>query len=149
MSQNSLINKLNTYYKEWKEYDTFYERSLPEVFKEVKEDIHKIVASEDSKAAENFFIKTNFYPKLYAADLQNLALKFLLVYDVLKDEIEVPEDIKKDAEKIKDIKFDIRFVIENGKPKEVDKEKIEQILNNFKSMMSEEKMMEYIKNIKT
>ncbi len=149
MSKNSLINKLNTYYKEWKEYDTFYERSLPEVFKEVKEDIQKIVSSEDSKAAENFFIKTNFYPKLYAADLHNLALKFLLVYDVLKDEVEVPEEMKKDAEKIKDIKFDIRFVIDKGQPVPIDKDKIEQILKNFKSMMSEEKMMEYIKNIKT
>lgn len=128
---NLMKNKLEQVFKEYiifKEYVETNQKSQ----EELRTEVVSIVAqadNEDDSYLEILF-KNIGEKSLEAIDLNQLATRFRYYYEAYKDFIEIPQEIKTEAEKIQ-IKF--LYSIQNGEKVLVDKE----LYDNYKKQFLE------------
>ena len=128
---NLMKNKLEQVFKEYiifKEYVETNQKSQ----EELRTEVASIVAqadNEDDSYLEVLF-KNIGEKSLEAIDLNQLATRFRYYYDAYSDLIDIPQEIKTEAEKIQ-IKF--LYSIQNGEKVLVDKE----LYDNYKKQFLE------------
>lgn len=128
---NLMKNKLEQVFKEYiifKEYVETNQKSQ----EELRTEVASIVAQSDNE--DDSYLEVLFKnigeKGLEAIDLNQLATRFRHYYDAYSDLIDIPQEIKTEAEKIQ-IKF--LYSIQNGEKVLVDKE----LYNNYKKQFLE------------
>lgn len=128
---NLMKNKLEQVFKEYiifKEYVETNQKSQ----EELRTEVASIVAQSDNE--DDSYLEVLFKnigeKSLEAIDLNQLATRFRYYYEAYKDFIEIPQEIKTEAEKIQ-IKF--LYSIQNGEKILVDKE----LYDNYKKQFLE------------
>jgi hypothetical protein len=124
---NPIQTKLEQVFKEYIEFRDYVEsnkKPAEEIRKEIAE---KVTSIEDDSYLDIMF-KEYGERQLEAIDLNQMSTRLYYYYNAYKDLVEVPEEIKTEAEKI-DIKF--LFAIKNGKREIADKELYNSLKTQF------------------
>lgn len=125
--QKQLLNQFEISYKEYKDYFDFYEKNNKEVTEKMAEKVKDIVNNpNDLEKATQFILDTKTSPLLYATDLNNLKERVLSQYDLIKDIVEIPEEVKKVMEEQQVNKNKLMYIIEKGEPVEVNSAQIKE-----------------------
>ena len=106
-------------YKEYKEYETFYNGKLPEIVKK-RENFQKFVTEnqDDTELLVNMLFDINEKPFHYQNDLVKLQQRLITIYEAYKHLIKVPEDISKEIEGMPKVRT--LFFIKDGEAISVD-----------------------------
>lgn len=140
-----LLNKFEVSYKEYKEYDNFYNSISEGVKSTMKDKVKDLVSQpEDLEKATEFVISTQALPMMYAIDLNILKETVLNSYNMCKDIVEVPGDVKAEMEELASSKSKLMFRIEKGQAKELDPE----LIQKYKDRISPEAIQEILRRFK-
>jgi len=119
--------KLEQAFKEYIEFKYYVDNNKKSA-EEIREEISKMVVKEGDENYLDIMFELYGEKQLETIDLNQLQTKLYHYYNLVKDMVEVPEEIKKEAEKL-DVKS--LFTIKNGKKEIVDKELYNSYKNQF------------------
>lgn len=143
--QKTLLSQFEILFKEWKEYNTFFEKNNEEVTASIKERVKEIIDAPDNlEKATQFVIDTKTVPMLYATDLNNLKERVLTAYELVKGLIEIPESAEKELEQLKNSKNKLMFIIEKGTAKEINPD----LIKHYKDRIPPSAIQEVVKAFK-
>jgi len=127
--QETLLSKLETNFKEFREYGTFYFKFAKEYKEKQKERDEFVLANiEDEKLISEYIYEATVTPTYYAKDLERHKERLITVYETIQDVVEIPVEIKTEMAEIIKKKNPIIFKIVAGEPIPVD----EQVLEDLK-----------------
>lgn len=133
-TKDKLLNRLEVYYKEFKDLLDFIENNNKEKMDSMKDVVQDIIASpDDSEKAVKFVFDTQLYPKIYAMELESLKEKLLVAYDIIRDYAEIPQEIKEELEVLSTKRNKPIIILKKGVIEEVDTDKIEFYKGTLKS----------------
>lgn len=140
--EKQLLNQFEISYKEYKDYSDFYEINNAKVTEGMKDQVNDIINNpEDLERAAKFILDTKTTPTLYATDLNNLKERVLSQYDLIKDVVEIPQEVRQVLEAQQINKNKLMYTIDKGSPVEVNKELIE----SYKSKITPQTVMNVVK----
>jgi len=148
-TEEKLLQNFELFYKEWKEMDTFFTKNEDQKLAGMGEMITNLLSSEteNPQAVVEFVIETRGLPALYAQQLERNKEELLAVYNLIENVVEIPAEIKKDVENLREKKTKIIFKIEKGEPVTVDEQFVNEYLARLKSPQFLQQTLTTVKNI--
>lgn len=123
--KDKLLNRLEVYYKEFKDLLIFIENYNEEKMGSMKEMVQDFLANPDDKEkAIKFMFETQTYPKIYTMELDTLKEKLLVAYDIVRDYTEIPQEIKEELEALSTKRNKPIIILKKGVIEEIDTDKI-------------------------
>lgn len=140
-----LLNKFEITYKEYKDYNDFYNITSENVKATMKNKVKELISQpDDLQKATEFVINTQALPMLHALDLNILKETVLTAYSICKDIIEIPEQIRLEMNELTQSKSNIMFTIDKGEAKELHPE----LIQKYKDRISPEAIQEILRRFK-
>jgi hypothetical protein len=111
-----------TVYKEYKDYESFVLSIKDKVIQD-RDGFAKFAQenSEDVDKIVDKIVEINENPILHENDLMRLQMKLVNTYDVIKEIVEIPQEIKEETEKLR---FQQVFKIEDNKAIPINQDKL-------------------------
>jgi RNA-splicing ligase RtcB len=143
--EKTLLNSFEMYYKEYKEYSNFFEDNKAKVMSTMKDKVKELMKTpDDLEKATKFVLETQSMPMLYAIDLNLLKESVLVAYQVCKDVVEIPSEVKQELEELKEKKTKQMYTVKKGVAEELSSELIKQ----YKDRVTPEAIQEILKRFK-
>jgi hypothetical protein len=143
--EKTLLNSFEMHYKEYKEYSNFFEDNKAKVMSTMKDKVKELMKTpDDLEKATKFVLETQSMPMLYAIDLNLLKESVLVAYQVCKDVVEIPSEVKQELEELKEKKTKQMYTVKKGVAEELSPELIKQ----YKDRVTPEAIQEILKRFK-
>jgi|GEM_PF-4641600 len=133
--------QFETAYREYKDYEDFIKKLAPKI-KEDREQFQNFINENQSNTdliAKKMF-EINAEPVHYQNDLLNLQIRLIHYYNIIKSEVEIPQEISKEIESF--ILPNQVYFIKDGEPIEIDPEKNKKFREDV-----EKEYLKIVKNI--
>lgn len=129
-------NIFETAYKEYKEYETFVKEIAPQI-KTERENYQKFVKEnlDNLDLCTEKLFEINEKPAHYQNDLILLQKRLIDYYEIAKEVVEIPQEIKTEIESF--IKPQQIYFIQNGAAKEINPEKTKELREKVRETYNE------------
>ena len=137
MEKETLEQRYNTFYEEYKVYND-YAIKIAEQVKKDREDFNKFATENQNNPQElvNKLFEINEKQILHLTDLASLKGRLKIATELLLDVIDIPEEVLKEVNQFPNLEF--LYKPSNGEMVAVNEEKIETVKKQWQEMYKEQ-----------
>lgn len=137
MEKETLKQRYNTFYEEYKVYND-YAVKIAEQVKKDREDFNKFATENQNNPQElvNKLFEINEKQILHLTDLASLKGRLKIATELLVDVIDIPEEVLKEVNQFPNLEF--LYKPSNGEMVAVNEEKIETVKKQWQEMYKEQ-----------
>jgi hypothetical protein len=137
MEKETLEQRYNTFYEEYKVYND-YAVKIAEQVKKDREDFSKFATENQNNPQElvNKLFEINEKQILHLTDLASLKGRLKIATELLVDVIDIPEEVLKEVNQFPNLEF--LYKPSNGEMVAVNEEKIETVKKQWQEMYKEQ-----------
>ena len=137
MEKETLEQRYNTFYEEYKVYND-YAVKIAEQVKKDREDFNKFATENQNNPQElvNKLFEINEKQILHLTDLASLKGRLKIATELLVDVIDIPEEVLKEVNQFPNLEF--LYKPSNGEMVAVNEEKIETVKKQWQEMYKEQ-----------
>ena len=137
MEKETLEQRYNTFYEEYKVYND-YAIKIAEQVKKDREDFNKFATENQNNPQElvNKLFEINEKQIIHITDLASLKGRLKIATELLLDVIDIPEEVLKEVNQFPNLEF--LYKPSNGEMVAVNEEKIETVKKQWQEMYKEQ-----------